>query len=385
MDSTNSVITNFTIQISEGGHTELEVSLYTSSKPQSYYGEVVSPLNSTKYFKESISCGGVIDSYETLEVYARKVSAETYEFDTCGKTIIAVGSRLYPSGVSDEIIRGSFAYTPNGSVIKNLKISDASGSIKLNDLLPVEFPSEDLTPTKVRFNCPVDHPYLKVPVIVYSPLVSNDASYKLYYKCSPYQGLLNSNTPNTGEFIKRGKAIVTTKGSDVSPNAGDRYLNMIGRLPSVNDDSILYGNQNIGYQGYDGSYVELTLRGMATDFMQSHPKDFSLGKTLTPSGRGVLGAVLSEGLNPYLPQEDKILLQYGVASEGIICKKVTQFYLMRSCVSEEYFDSYRTGKVYLVAVSAKCEGTNIALDGSGEDSDSIAVDMFELVGRPLIK
>lgn len=366
-------VDSYTVTV--GAPAELKITLYTGSKPQEAFGEVIEPGNTVKYFEESKHGRGIVDTFETIEVYAGETTSGTYTLDTRDKVIIAFGTKT--RAVLGNVVGTLFAFDPSGQLVTSLSINSSND---VNSMLPVETPLLGFLPTRISFEATPGLGYLKLPVIVHSYVETNEIPYDVYFKCSPYQGLLRSTDSLKGKVISRGKAIITSLGSGTLLAEGTPVSNVIGRLPTYDIEDYKYNSDNMEFAGFTGPLRELDVSFPVQDFLDTIPNDFILGSSSKSGSRGRFNLTLGS-------ENQRVIMEYGnldvALSDGGL-KKVCQFYLMRASNSPIAGDGDVTGRVYLVAVTS--ESGNDSLGNKIEGStNKDSIDIFELCGRPIIK
>jgi hypothetical protein len=386
--SVSTSVDNYIVTVTEAGvdpSANLRITLYTGSKPQESLGQAIAPSDSMKYFLESRHGKGVIDTYETIEVYASETSSGVYTFDTNDKMIIALGTKTSTSG-SGSIVGTIFAFDPSGNLITNITKDTQSN---INSRLPMTGSpvSTDFVPNKMSVEASPGLGYIKIPVIVHSYVASGE-TYDIYYKFSPYQGLLTSTDEIKGKIIKRGKALVTTLGSGRVLPESISLSNVIGRLPSYEIEDYKFNSESMAFSNFLNPMKELDVPFAVQDMLDSIPNDFVLGSNSKSNSRGRYDLSLTESGNPsYSRDNTRLIMEYGFLSTALSdggLKKVFQFYLMRASNSPVSGDNDITGRVYLVVVASESGNNTInnKIDGlTNKDS----IDIFELCGRPVIK
>jgi len=362
---------------------DLRISLYTGSKPQESFGAAISPSESLKFFKESRHAKGILDTYETLEVYANEVSPGIYSFDTRDKVVIAFCTKTRTQ--LGETVGTLYGFDPTGNLVSSITIDSQTD---INSLLPVANPSQGFLPIRLEFEAPSGLGHIKLPVIVHSYVDSDEQAYDIYYKCSPYQGLLRSSDHVRGKIIKRGKALVTSLGSGKILNEDTLVANVIGRLPTYSIEDYKYNSDEMVFSGYEGPLKETEVYFPIQDLLDTLSNDFILGSSSKSNSRGKFNLNLTESGNPiFSPDNHRLIMEYGKLEEELPeggLKKVFQFYLMRSANSPVLGDNNVTGRVFLVVISSESGNDTVynKIDGL---TNKDCVDIFELLGRPVIR
>lgn len=456
--------------------TDVVVTLYTGSKFIQDVGDTYSVADSFKFFEMSKQGKGITDTYELIEAIGVEGALGIYKIDTVDKPIIRLATKAVFTG----------GYVEGTAFAFRFDSSDDSIIITLPDdpdnALPVLSDDGDyslnLLPTIINVETTPELGKIRVPVLVHSYVVYNEAPYNFYYKTIPYQGLLNTTLdPIYGKVMSEEQALITTSGSgtmvDYYSNWGtanftggdrvvvgtdtkwtahvkaDDYIKVAGtsksyRVLSVSTDTTLTLAESFeGSDVIDGEYElvrldipnsvvsnlvdklpalsvvsstditeytcysddllsyslsseyaivsdYLTVKALKKpqDPLSSITNDFMLGNSNTAK-RGRNDFRLTINGNPaYKIGEGRPCLIYEGTAElpEEHNKKVYQFYVFQRS-GKGSTSSDLMGKAYLMVVAGETKSESA---GNTENMinpffDKDVVDIFELVGRPIIK
>jgi hypothetical protein len=162
--------------------------------------------------------------------------------------------------------------------------------------------------------------------------------------------------------------------------------NVIDIMPTCDYDDFHGIGSDINLEGLEGTTLEVKSKIAFQDPLDTIVNDFQLGWSNPVNGRGRTYFKLSDGENSFIKLGLLTpYIKYGTLSPINGYKKVYQAYLYNQTYVDEggvYRDL--TGRLYLLVVSGETnqDSTQILLNGFSEND---AVDIFELVGRPIIK
>ena len=451
-------ITNYILTMVAYPDTNVIITFYTGSKFINDVGDSYSVADSVKFFDLSKQGRGITDTYEVIEAIAEKVSGDYYIFDTGDKPIIKLATTAITSG---DFVEGTpFAYP-----------FDASGTqvVVLNSTDNYRYPilgdtsyTQDFLPTMMIIQVTSGHSKLRVPVLVHSYVTQNEAPYNVYFKTSPYQGLLNTTSDAlSGKVIGECTALITSSGSgaisdysystgtadftygsrvvlgtgtmwrsyvvagdyirkvnsnrlyrilsvdsvlDTKVTLAESYYedtettsyeivrfdipnailsNIVDRLPAAIDgivESSCYSDSLM-----DTSEVVMTsVVRKLQDPLNALTNDFILGNSAAKRGRSDFQMTIGGNPlfkvgsgRPYLVYPETSAIPTGHS------KKVYQFYLFMQSGKSYQATADLMGKIYLMVVAGEtADGTkNLINPFSNKD----VVDIFELVGRPIIR
>lgn len=165
--------------------------------------------------------------------------------------------------------------------------------------------------------------------------------------------------------------------------------NIIDRMPTYAQEDYKGRSEDMALGNVAGTVIDVTTKARLQDPMDSMANDFQIGLSKESGSRGRNHFVLTDGNNSFFKLGELTpYIKYGVlgswtADKGN--KKVFQAYLFNKSYKDN-IGRYRdlTGRMYLLVVSSETglSGTEILLNPY---SVSDAVDIFELVGRPVIR
>jgi hypothetical protein len=470
------VVSSYTaVPVATAG-SDVEVTLITGSKLPDDAGSVYDLAGSMKFFDLNRQGRGVTDTHEMIDVVATEDSPGKYTVDTTsiGKPIIAIGTKVYASGIYEVGDPIAFRHDTGAFVI----VSTSS----VNDALPVLTDLEyqiDWLPTRIILDAPSGLSKIRVPVLVHAAPTLSETPYTFFYNMAPYQGILSGSTEFMGKIIAEGTSFVTSLGSGtiddyvysdgkavfhqgthnvegisfggvtpdwvpyakagdfIGPLDGKKYRilsvtdatniilaepfveadttdfydivrmdtptmgnlsNIVDRLPSymVTDDLGTYPtdytcmSDPLDAGVFDSPMLEGRPTMKSQDPLTAEPNDFVVGSQTKTNIRGRYNMLLASAispayrLNPEYPRAHIVYADLGTEqTDGR--RKAYQVYLFaRSAADGLVAGSVdMTGRVYMMVISGEtCSGVkNLLTTFSAVD----AVDLFELVGRPVIK
>lgn len=364
-------VDSYLVSVADYNIDELQLKLYTGSKPQGSYASDIQPNDSCKYFVFADNASrGIEETLETIEAYAKEVSAGVYELDTDQRVIYRIAHMVVDRGVGSEVDTVPFVYDPDGNLLTNITLM---GTSAVNSILPISVGSNGFNPCKIRISTDPGHGNIMVPLITYSFVQESEDPYDIYYKCIPYQGVLARDSYKVGEVIKRCDAFVTNEG----PRHGS--TGSIMNLPAKQFVDYTFSANKIDFIYHESSNIRIRPKTVSTDIFGVNRGSIRLGGPLTQgSGRGLQGVYIDVG-----GKTIGLDIKYGKTMQGVSGEtpcRVAQFYVVRSTQKEQLSGiNIDTGRLYLLVVVGDIVDNELSII-----NDCVA-DLFEIQGRPLIK
>ncbi len=151
------------------------------------------------------------------------------------------------------------------------------------------------------------------------------------------------------------------------------FTNVIDRMPSYSIGDYLGNAGALDISNSTSSYMDTAPVKKIQDPLETIPDDFRVG-IQGISARGRNGTILTDGINPVY-KLGNLSPEIDYVSTTSEYKKVFQAYI---------FNKNNTGRLYLLIISSETNNTSSKTVLNGRTLKD-TVDIFELVGRPLIK
>lgn len=172
--------------------------------------------------------------------------------------------------------------------------------------------------------------------------------------------------------------------------SNDNISNVIERMPSYSHDDYLGRSEVVTIGGVSGGIISSLNRVRLQDPLDTIKNDFKLGDNKESGNRGRSKFVLTKGENDGIKiGELTPYIKYGSDSTWTSAKgnkKVYQSYLFNKSYYDSSYGTYRdlTGRLYLLVVSSESDNneSDILLSPFSQKD---TVDIFELIGRPVIR